>query len=313
MNKRKTPAINDVEKVTKSLGWVRKVREYLKDFSPDLKSMTVNYKTRDSEINLSVNVPDDLRRKFLSIKIPAYNDFQIVSVLDETFNQVKRAWRLKDDCWKIKADQLPKSERFLVTMNGKLSHYAMQKLVYAKTAANRDKSEDEEKYWLQAIIRDVSLVEKVYSELAIEDVDVRIKIGLDQYYALALPKDIVNRVSVIKDWVSVGRSSRNFGEVYRSWKKFRRQEKKTRLSPDTLISWVNNISSERFLQGFFFVDPPYRLGSVSPGSYGKLGLLENVGVEGRTDLTLKAPKAEGNLTFQKLKYEEKVKESFENL
>jgi hypothetical protein len=294
------------------VGWVDKVTEYFQPFRPEIKSMVVNYKNRRSEINLLLTIPDGIRRKVHSVEIPAYQNFAIHDMLDETFTRVGGLWRYEDGKWKMDPSKLPKSEKYFVMLRGAIPQETLNQLVRVQPAMNRDQTEDVDRFWLDCMLRNVSLVEKIWQELNIEEVSVGVKVGIERCFSATLPKEVKQHSQVVRQFLLAGRGS-NREELQRAWRNMRVQAQTSKVGVDEIVGVIQQLTTGEAFGNFLAVDQPYTIGEVRREER-YVGLFPvQMGVEATAELGLKRHTATGFLSFKKKLYNEEIKRVVEKL
>ncbi|MCW7075569.1 MAG: hypothetical protein OCU24_06965 [Candidatus Methanospirare jalkutatii] len=301
----------DYEKILKALEWIDKVIDYLRRYKPETKSMTINYRTRDAEIEFVLYIPDNLKRKFRKVEIPAYQNFVIAEMRDESFTKIGDLWRFEDGKWKLNPTQLPPSERYLLTLKGRLPDDVLTRIVYVQPAANKDRTDEVDRYWLRSMIRNVESLEKLWDALNVDDVTASVRIGIERCLSTAIPKELKKRIEVTREWIQVGRG-RDREQLYRVWRKMR-HTCKTDVSVDEIVDLIYKLTAGDFFSQFLVVDNPYTLGEIRREETFKGTFPEKMRVEACTGLTLKQPTAAGYLTFKKKEYTKIVEKEFSSV
>ena len=302
---------SDYERILKALGWIDKVVDYLRSYKPETRSMTINYRTRDAEIEFVLHIPDNIKRKIRKVEIPAYQNFVIAEMRDESFTKIGDLWRFEDGKWKLNPAQLPPSERYLLTLKGKLPDDVLTRIVYVQPAANKDRTNEVDRYWLRSMIRNVESLEKLWDALNVDDVTAGVRIGIERCLSTAVPKELKKRIEVTREWIQVGRG-RDRGKLYKVWPKMRRISR-TKASADEIVDLIYKLTAGDFFSQFLVVDDPYTLGEIRREETFKGTFPEKMRVEACTCLTLKQPAAAGYLTFKKKDYTKTVEKEFYSL
>ncbi len=285
---------------------IDEILKRLRPYKPDTKSITINYKTCKSRIELVVHVPNDLRRKILKIEIPSYQGYSIVEMRDETFNRIETLWQRQEEKWVLPASKLPSSERFLIVLEGNVPRDFINRIVRVQPAINRDQAEDYDRYWLSCMLKDVALLERIWNMLEVEEVNVNVKVGIEKCISAALPKEVKKALEATREFLRAGRG-KSREKLIRTWTKYRIALRKAP-SVDELIDFLYNVTSGNFFRNYVVVDDPYTLGDVKRDEKWIGPFPERMIVEAITFLNLKEPAAKGYLTFKKKKYIEAIKE-----
>lgn len=305
--------VRNINKILSAVEWIDKVLDYFRPYKPETKSMTINYKNRDSEIELLFHIPTNMKRKIKKLEIPAYQNFIISEMRDESFNRIRDLWWFEDGKWKLNTSKLPASERYLLTLKGKLSEDALEKIIYVQPATNKDRTEEIERYWLVCMIRNAQILERLWSALNVDDVTAGIKVGIERSLSTALPKDLRRRIDATQRWIRAGRGRDWHGEIHRAWREYHRAMKESIVSVDEIIDTIYKLTTGEFFTKFLVLDRPYNIGEIRREETFKGTFPERMYVEACTYLTLRQPTAEGFLTFKKKDYTEAAKKEFDGL
>lgn len=303
----------ELRELEKIFDWLHKVTDYFKPYKPDVKSMVINYRNLSSEINLLLHIPDSMKRKIVKVEIPAYQNFVITDMMDESFNRIRALWRFEDGKWKLDSKALPESEMFLVTLKGKVPKTSLLKLIRIQPARNRDQTEEFDRYWLDSMIRNVGLLEQIWHELNVEDVNVAARVGIERCFSTTVPKELKAKLKATRRWIQAGHG-RSREEVFRAWADVRRASRALKIPVDKIVDLMYKLTIGETFTSFLSVDRPYSLGDVRREEQ-LVSLLfpERMLVEAITELSLKQPTATGYLTFKKEDYTETIEESFSEL
>ncbi len=291
--------------------WIPKVINSLKPFKPEVKKMSINYKSRDSEISLALNIPDGMKRKFRKIEIPRYQNFEVSEMMDESFNEIylKESLESDDKKIKIKCSNLPSSENYLLKLKGVVPQKALDSIVFIQPSINKDRSDDMDKYWLSSMIRDVETIEKLWDGLNVDDVTAGVNIGIDRYISAKLPTNIKEGLDALNMYAMAGaKGDRN--KVLTAWKQ--RKTKGSKVKKDELFELFKTLTAKDFFSGFVDVEYPYNLGNIENKEILNT-LPEDMYVEALTRLTLKEPTAESYMKFRKKEYVKCVEKKFQSL
>ena len=301
-----------LEELEKIFEWGNKVVNYYKPYKPEVKSMTINYRTLSSEINLLLYIPDNIRRRITKVEIPAYQNFVITNMIDESFNPIRHLWRFENGKWKLNPKSLPASEKFLVTLHGKVPKIVMSNLVRIQPAKNRDQTEEFDRYWLDSMIRNVGLLEQIWHELNVEDVNVAVRVGIERCFSATIPKELKMKLKATQRWIRAGHGL-DREEVFRAWRDLRRASRAIKIPVDKIVDIMYKLTTGETFTRFLSVDRPYTLGDVRREEQLISLFPERMFVEALTELSLKQPTATGYLTFKKKKYIETIEQSFSEL
>lgn len=294
----KLPTIADVQKVFE---WVNKVKKYFEPFKPEFKEMRINYKTRKSDLSLALFIPASVRRNFVKIEIPAYQNFVVSEMIDESFSRVESAWQFENGKWIMRSALLPASERFLLKLRGEVPQQIIEDIVRIQPAQNRDQTIEVDKYWLDSMIRDVDYLAKIYHNLEVEDVDVGVNVGIERCFSSTFPNELKRVLGASRRWINAGHGH-DRSEVQRAWANLKYVTGDSKIEVGDIIKTIQKLTEGSLFVNHLSVDLPYSIGKISREER-FLGLFpEKMAVEATTFLTLNKPIATGYLTFKKKNY-----------
>lgn len=297
----------DPEDVLKTIDSMKKVIDYFKPFKPEVKAITINYRTYRSRVEFVVFVPDSIRRKFFDIEIPAYQGYRIVEMRDESFNRIEALWTYKKGRLVLDTKNLPSSERFLIVLEGKVPSNFVKRIVRVQPAINRDQSEEYDRYWLSCMLKDVTILERIWNSLEVEEVSVNVKVGIEKCFSAALPKEVKKALEATRELLAAGRG-KSRDEIIRAWSKYRQAVKKAP-SADQLIDLIYKVTDGSFFRNYVTVDDPYSIRNVRRDESFPGPFPEKISVEAVTFLNLRTPEAKGYLTFKKKSYIEAIRQN----
>jgi len=303
------PSVSDFEKVFE---WASKVKKAFEDFKPEFRSMRINYRTNKSELRLALYIPNSLKRKVAKVKIPAYQNFVVSEMMDESFSIVPSAWKFDSGNWILKASSLPASERYLLKLMGQVPREVLSNIVRIQPAQNRDQTPEFDRYWLHSMITDVDFFKPIYRELEIDDVNVMVRVGIEGCFSTTFPKELKKVLRASQRWTRAGHS-RDRDEIQRAWMELRRVTGRSKIQVGEIIDAIYKLTLGELFAEHLVVDQPYFLGDVKREER-FMGLFpEKMSVEACADLNLKQPVATGYLSFRKKEYMRRIQEFLEKL
>lgn len=301
---RKTPSLSDIEKVFE---WVSKVKKAFEAFKPEFRAMRVNYRTRKSELRLALHIPDSPKRRIAKVKVPAYQNFVVSEMIDESFSIVPSAWRLESGHWILDASSLPRSENYLLILTGEVPEEILMEMVRIQPAQNRDQTPDLDRYWLHSMIRNVDFFEPIYRELEVDNVNVLVRVGIETCFSTTFPDEMKRLLKASQRWTRAG-YSRDRAEIQKAWFNLRQITQGSKISVGDIIDAVYKLTLGELFTEYLNIDLPYSLGHVKREER-FLGLFpEKMSVEACADLSLKQPVAKGYLSFSKKDYMKRIEE-----
>ena len=300
------------KQILEALGWVDKVVDYIRPYKPETKSITINYRNLNAEIELLLFIPDSLKRKIMKVEIPAYQNFKVSDMRDESFNKIGGLWSFENEKWKLNASNLPSSEKYLLTLKGMMPRDALSKVVFVQPAANRDQTDEMDKYWLSSMIKNVDTLQRVWDTLQVDDVTAKVNVGIERCFSTTIPKELREKVDATKRWIQAGHH-KDREEVSRAWNDLRRSKENFKFSVSDLVNMIQKLTSDNTFSRFLYLDEPYSMGEIRREEAFKGTFPDRMYTEAVTFLSLKQPTAKGYLSFKKKDYTEAIRSEFEKL
>lgn len=299
--------IKDIKNV---FGIIKEVDEIIKKlgpYIPEVQSIRINYAEKNSDITLLLTVPRGIKRKIRKAEIPAYKGYTIYDMYDDSLNRVHHVWEYKDGKWILDANKLPASEKYLLIMKGSISKEALDQIVKVHVPKDPKKEEELDKYWLHSAIKDMSILEKIWEELAVERVNLDVRVAVERYFTASIPRAIKMMLKSRRDLLIAietrAREKARLESFYRYWSRI------ARARTGELWDLTRKLVSGEIFGNFLRVDYPYEIGSIAPVTP-VLFIPEGVGVGVLTDLNFGRPAAEGYLSFKKKEFSDRVSKDF---
>lgn len=296
--------------LVKQLG---EIAECFRPYKPEVRRFRIDYLDKGSEIKYLLSIPSGAQRMLhRKVELPATTGFQIYEVLDlDTSDMLAISFDNVEKKWVCDLGKFPSSERFMVTVKGRVSPDFLDRIVSVKAAANPSKEGELDKYWIHSALKDVSILEKIWDELDVDRVNVDVRIGVERIFASAIPGEIKSRLQAQKELLdAIGRGERNlerFQREYRRWYTI------TKVSPSDLLDLMMGLVSGEFFGGFVAISDPFVLGAIEPIKQLTAIVPERVKVTVQSDLNFRAPAAKGDLTFERKRYVDVVSEKIDKL
>lgn len=292
--------------------WIPKVIEHLNSFKPEIKTMNINYRSRNAEVGISIKAPNDIRRKIQNIEIPAYQNFRVVRMMDETFTPInlEDVLQINEKRIKINCSSLPSSDRYLMSLSGTLPQESLDSIVYIQPSRSNDRTHESDKYWLNSMIKNVEALEGLWDGLNVDHVTAGVDIGIEKYISAKLPSKITRGLEAVQRWARAG-YSKDREEVVKAWLKMH-SIKDSRISVQEFHDLIHQLTANEFFSEFLEVDSPYNLGNIRNDESFSL-FPKNMYAEACTKLTLAKPTAEGYMTFNKKNYAECIEKRFNEI
>lgn len=292
--------------------WFNTIKEYFKDFRPEARSMTINFSSQTSTIGLAIVVEEGFRKNHNKIKIPAYKNFKITKMQDASFHQIHSLWKYDNKNWVLNARDLPPSDGYLIELEGAIEETNLKNLVHIKPSINRDSNDDVDRYWLDASLKNPKMLEQLWTELQIDEVDLTVKIDVNKMFALKLPQEIKDKADAIQKYLQAGRQG-DRGLLFKAMQYYKREERKNPFHPNDFIRVIKNLTARNTLLDYISVDERYNIGEVDNFTAYNGIIPQDIKVHTLTNLTLQNPQALGYLTLQRKLYLEKIQEEFDKI
>jgi len=305
-------AVQTADVIMKQL---KEIAEQLKPFKPDVKSFRIDYLEKNSEIKFLLYIPDSYKRKVTGkVPIPMPPGFHFDEMWDlDTMTQVPFSWTFDGKRWSLNAGKLPSSEKYWLTIKGKVTDEFLKEMVSVKAAENPCKDGDTDKFWIHSALKDVEILQRLWEELNIERVNADVRIGVERMFTSAIPGRVKEFFELQRDLLSAIRSGDRDREQKLKFR-YRRQTKIRMISPSELQDLLKGFVNGDFFGDFVSVSQPFIVNNIEPANDPTVIVPEKVKVSVQTDLNYRMPTAKGDLCFQRRKFEEsvskKVKESF---
>ena len=293
------------------IGWYGLIKQAMTDFSPEAKSISINFPRSTIQISFLISIPEGWRKRHNKIKIPASPEQKIQNVMDDGFNLHSLPWTFQDNSYILDAKTLPSSERYLIKMEGLINSDAIKNIIYIKPSVNKSEYGDVDKYWLESSIKMPKILEQMYKDLEVDEVSVGVKVDIQKMFRLAIPEDINERITSIQRLLSAATSMSDRNELFRSAIEYRKLSRiRPKGDPGSFFKLVQQMTGQDVIRAHLKLEKPYDLGNVQEPTYIDT-VPQSVLIQTITRLTLKDPTASGYLTFERKKYIEKLRLEFD--
>jgi len=285
---------------------IEAITKHFKPYKPEIKSFRINYLTLSSEMKYLLEVSSGILRKTHGkVEVPVMYGFKIYDVIDlDTGGLVKVDFDQEGMKWVCNLGEFPKSERFMVTVQGHVGQDFLNRLVAVKAAINPKRKEGSDIYWIHSALKDVSILERAWSELNIDSVNVNVRIGVERFFGSAIPDEVKKGLQIQqKLLMAIKRGERNIEGLKR---RYRKTELASGASPSDVYELVRRLVSGEFFTDYVNVDHPFVIGGIKPERKVTSIIPEKVKVGALADLNFRRPAVEGNLIFDRKQYVESV-------
>ena len=275
--------------------------------------MEINFAQCMTRMHVQIVVPDGRRRALAKVKIPAYPGYRITGMIDEAFVEHNHLWQYDGTHYVIKAGDLPASNRYRVTMEGNIDDQVLKELVYVKPATNQDNDEKNDRYWLDASLRNPDLLQRTYADLEISEVSSDVVVDIDKMFGLAIPPEVKDTADAIKRLLAAsGLFDRN--EILRAAQLYKKASKNApAVSVTDFNTVVAKVTGRDMILKHVQVDPQYDIGRVDqPVKYSGI-IPQELNVHALTRLSLRTPRTHGYLTFKRQEYVGMLESEFKKL
>lgn len=294
------------------LQWYDRIKSTFAPYKPEAKSMFINYGSQTGTIELSFKIEQGFRKKHSKIKIPAYYGFKIKQMKNATFTRLDSLWKKIDDEWVLNTKDLPSSDGYLVELEGIIDKKIIDDLVYIKPSINPDTQGDDDKYYLDASLKNPKIIESVWSELQINDVDIGVRVDVTKMFGLNFPDELKAKYNAIQNYLAAGKTTDRHA-IFKSGWDYRRQDRKSSYHPNDFLDMIKRLTTRDTLLEYVSVDKDYTIGNIDNMTDTTKELLpKDVNVQALTNLTLSNPHASGYLTMHRERYIEKIKENVDD-
>lgn len=275
--------------------------------------MTINFDNKTTILGVRITVPEGTRRNLMKVKIPVHEGYRIVRMLDEAFIEQNHKWKNDGKYFILDGKELSPSERFFIEMQGNIDEAALDNLVFIKPAVNRDVGAETDKYWLESSLKNIRMFDDIYSEMAIDKVNIGVDIDIQKIFRLAIPPEIAERAISIKELLKSASSDFDRNKLFRSAYNYKYHHRVyPEYDPTNFMRLIRHLTSKETVREYIQIDNPYELGDVvQPDKYVDL-IPQSITIRAITRLTLKNPTASGHLIFKKKAYAEKLKTEFQD-
>ena len=287
--------------------------EKLKGYRPELKSFRINYQDRTTELKLLLTIPSGLRRHVSSLEIPASDGYAISEVFDAvTLNRINLKWKLKNNNWVADTNELLNIDKYFVIMKGQVSTEALDQIVKLYCPQDPKRTDDLDVYWIDSAIKDVSILEKIYDELAVDRVSTTVNVGLERQFSSSIPFEIKEYFRTRAE-ADIHIASRDREPSYKAFRNLKIAQRNIgTLSPSDVYNLTYKVLTPSVFLPYLKVDSPFRITTLTPIE-GSGWYPEKIGVGVQTDLDFRMPAAHGELSYRKIEFAGKLNEMIEKL
>lgn len=288
--------------------WFRTIRDKL-DFEQEVMNVSINYTRRNCEISTRLYIPPSKHDKLKKIELPKYDEYEIKDILNSSFESIKELFYLSDNKYICNAKIIPQfDDKILLILEGTMRIDFLNRLIRVQPAMNRDQTEELDRYWLDIMIRDMDMWDKIWLSMDVEDVDLPVDVSLDRVFSVVLPPAVQRRWKATQKYLEAGRG-RSRDNLMRAWSTMRTAVHENAFTVDEIMEIGRKLLEPNNFHSYLEIEEPYRIGGIEKTSQRSRSVPENIVVTARTDLNYEDPIAKGYLTFKKKLFTEAFEEA----
>jgi len=282
------------------------ILDKLAALKPEVKSLRVDYATSCYETRILIKIPPSLKSSD-EITIPTQT-CKLLELFDaNSFTKVPVKWKQKGGMLTLSTNVL-KDDKYVIVLRGLLPKKALDEIVSVHAPLDPLVENEIDKYWLHSAIKDLELLERIYSELLVDRVALDVRVGVNRSFSTAIPEEI--------DKFFFARAQIDNINLFDRQKWFRTMHNYTmakralgNVEPMDIFRLIRDVVCPKQFQMFIEVSDPYRLDHIYPTEWEDL-IPGQVTVGVNTDLNFDRPAAEGSLVFRKTDFKDLVSEKF---
>jgi len=285
---------------------VSRAYDFFDDFRPETKSVRYNYREATSEITFLLHVPDSRKRKFGKIKIPIGEGYRLKGMFSlPEYDPVNADYTSNEGYISFDPKQLPAQDRYIVTLNGTVDPQTLSEIVHLKAPEDPTRTEEQDSYWVHSAIKRPGVMKEVYDDMTVDNVDISLNVGVQRCFSNGIPEDVLKVFDRTKELLDASNEDDRNQIITASRRRYRaRRDLST--SPAKAADIVRSLATADNLQDFINVDDPFRERNINPGTPEQHIFPETVSVDVTTDLDLDHQAADGDIVFEKKRFEEFV-------
>lgn len=183
-------------------------------------------------------------------------------------------------------------------------------LVETRVAIEPEEFNDKDEYWMHAQLKFPKILQKIYSELEIQDIDLNVNVAVDNEIKTAIPKEVTKDLQIIREMLS----QTERGKAHRLL--LRHLQMKRRIGVDIyeLIMQAQALFMPFNFRNYIEVTSPFKYFNSKQNIefYDFPGQLvpKIMEVVSKADLTLETPAINGKVIYRKKELFEKLDDIF---
>lgn len=172
-------------------------------------------------------------------------------------------------------------------------------LVETKVAAEPLEFNERDEYWMHAQLRFPQILQKIYSDLKIQDVDLSVNVAVDNEVKTAIPKHVTRHLQLIRDMLA----ETERGKAHKLLLQHLQMKRRIGIDIYALINEISSIFLPSRFKNYIEIVSPFKYVDSRQGtaSYNFPGQLvpKVMTVISQTDLSLQTPAVDGKLVYKK--------------
>lgn len=283
---------------------VSRAYNFFDDFRPQTKSVRYNYREATSEITFLIEVPDSRRRKFGEVKIPIKQGYRLKDMFAlPEYESVNAAYTSDKGYISFDPEDLSTQNKYIVTLNGDVDAQTLNEIVHLKAPEDPTRNEKEDSYWVHSAIKRPGVMKDIYDDMHVDNVDISLNVGVQRCFSNSIPEDVLSVFDRTRDLLEASNEDDRNRILTASRRRYQaRRDLST--SPAEAADIVRSLATAENIQDYINIDDPLRERNINPGESEKHIFPETVSVDVTTDLDLDRQAVDGDIVFQKKKFEE---------
>ena len=308
--KNASETINAAGKIVKIAEKIAKVLDKIRIFKKEGQGIYIKVPEKICQYDTIVRVQ---KSGFLSRKIdfPLPEVKRVIGTCMPSLFSLQNAIRKNPNGFTLSAEGIPDGTEFILMQ----FQYEIPSpgfifnLVEASTATEPIEYNDRDEYWMHAQLKFPQILQKAYSHLKLQDVNLNVDVAVDNEIKTAVPNYVTKSLQTIRELLS----ETERGKAHRLLLKHLQSRRRIGIDIYSLITEIGSIFL-RF-KNFIHVTEPFRYFDSKQGTdfYDFPGQIvpKAMTVVSRTDLSLEVPAAKGKVIYKKRDLLDELTEVFE--
>jgi hypothetical protein len=282
--------------------------------NPEGRELEIYFPEKYIELTMLLKIPDGLRRKIsrnMPIDIPGIKRIQIRAL--PSLHLQRNAIVQRGQQYFLRKEGLGDSNEFMLKVRYEAPKGALDELVFTKSAKEPIPKGKNVEYYISAELKKRKLLEKYYSEITIRDVDIGVRVAINQIVKYSVPREFIRRIKTIQKWIE----ERDREKILKLTRERLRQVRMKKFEDERkLIGKIRSYCEPSHFKDFVLLNPPffYRTAVMGSDMFGLLpfpSVPKSMNVVAETTLSYDNPASSGYLIFKRQNFEKKLKSIFE--